>query len=84
MIETIKGWVKQLLTGKDNETLDIGRIMGGGSFLFGHFMEGWRVFVQGKDFDMQAYAIGVTALLAGLGVMLGLKAATEPDKKEGG
>ena len=80
MIETIKGLLKQLFTGKDNETHDLGRyswaasmasVIGGGA---------WNAIQSGAiDLMQLAQAIGVVAGVHG--AVLWAKKDTEPDKK---
>lgn len=70
--------VKQLLTGADNETHDIGRWFAAISGCAGVFLQGWSVIAQHNAFNMQEFGVGVGALAAGIGAMLKLKESTEP------
>ncbi|MEI6002737.1 hypothetical protein H3V53_38260 [Paraburkholderia bengalensis] len=57
----------QLITGDDNATLEPAYFWGAVVILTGLGLEVFSV-VTGKPFDLQAYGIGASALLAGLGV----------------
>lgn len=71
--------IKDMLTGKDGESTDVGRVglaATGAVFLF---LAVWAVVVNHEHFDPQGFGIGAAGLLAGGGACLGLKAKTEPD-----
>lgn len=70
--------LRQILTGRDNQTHDLGRWLGALSGVAAVFFQGWAVIVQKAPFDMQAFGVGVAALAAGIGAMLKLKEGTEP------
>jgi hypothetical protein len=68
-------------TGKDNETLDIGRVLwAAGTIVF--FVLSIHSTYKGQPFDPTAWGSGFAAVLAGGGAALGFKSKTEPDKKE--
>lgn len=70
-------WIKDVLTGIDNQTHDIGRhalFIGIVTFVF---CTVWTV-VKGGPFDYQAFGIGFGALCAGGGAGIALKSKTEP------
>ena len=73
-------FMKQMLTGKDNETHDIAKWIALVIALSAVIYEGYIVFTQ-HSFDAQSYALGMTTLLVGLGGALKLKETTEPDAK---
>jgi hypothetical protein len=73
----LKMFLMHCLTGADNETADIGRVLWALSFLIGMGIE-LAAFYTGRAFDLQSYGIGVGALMAGSGGALMLKAKTEP------
>ena len=56
----------QAITGEDNKTLEPAYLWWAVSILVGLVLEVYAV-VLGKTFDLQAYGIGVGALLAGAG-----------------
>ena len=56
----------ELITGDDNITLDPHFALGVLAVLIGLGLEGYAV-VTGKGFVLQAYGLGVGALLAGMG-----------------
>ena len=70
--------VRQLLTGIDNETHDLVRWIGLGGSLTALGLQIYVVVVKGQAFDLQAFGIGLGALVASVGAALGLKAKTEP------
>ena len=65
--------LKQLLTESDNVTHDIYRYLALVSILVGLGLMIYSVVWQGKEFDMQAFGVGVGALFTGVGIALGLK-----------
>jgi hypothetical protein len=69
--------LKHLFTGVDNQTWDIGRILWAKITLVYCVISGYHVVMQGA-FDPQNWAIGASAILAGGGGALSLKAKTEP------
>jgi hypothetical protein len=70
--------LRDMLTGKDNETHDFMRWLGmlGGLTALG--LQIYAVVSKGQPFDMQAFGIGLGALVAGVGAALGMKKDTEP------
>lgn len=69
--------VKQVLTGRDNETYDIGRIslfIASMAFLV---FTGYDLYLN-KKFDAQAFGLGFGSMSAGAGALLKLKENTEP------
>lgn len=69
--------MKDLFTGKDNATADIGRVLWAISFVVGM---GLVIFstVTSKPFDFINYGVGVGGLLAAGAAALKLKETTEP------
>lgn len=74
--------LRQLLTGKDNETHEIARWLGTVAFLVGIVMSCYAVFYKGQAFDIQEYGIGIGALIAALGAAINLGEAQESDIKK--
>ena len=70
--------LKQLLTGKDNNTHDLFRWLSMVSVLTALGLEVYSVVMLHKTFDMQAYGLGLAAVFAGAGAGLKLKEGTEP------
>lgn len=69
--------LKQLFTGVDNQTLDLGRVLwAAGAITF----MGTAVYAvwKGQPFAPQDYGIGLGAVLAAGGAALKLKKDTEP------
>ena len=67
-----KDVIRQLLTESDNITHDLYRYMAVASVVSGLGLQIIAVF-KGQPFDMQAFGVGTGALLAGVGVALGMK-----------
>lgn len=70
--------IKQLLTGKDNQTHDIVRWIAALGSLQGLGLSIYDVVVHHNPFDIQQFGIGLGAMLAGVGAALGFKKDTEP------
>jgi len=74
-------FLKQIFTGIDNETLDLGRILWAKiSFVF-CIISAYHTIKTGQ-FDPQAWAIGASAIMAGGGGAIALKSKTEPAKMD--
>jgi hypothetical protein len=69
---------KDCLTGKDNTTFDIGRILASGFCIAYIIYPALEIFHCGAPFHSQDWAIGAAALLGGSGAFLYLKKETEP------
>lgn len=70
--------ITQLLTGADNQTHDVLRWVGLGGALTALGLQVYVVAWKGQPFDMQAFGIGLGALVASVGAALGMKKDTEP------
>lgn len=77
----VKKLIRDCLTGRNNRTYDLGRIM---------WFQGVQAFIlitvysiyKGYAVDMAAWGTGLAALLFGGGAGLAMKAATEPTTEE--
>lgn len=69
--------IKNMFTGVDNETWDIGRILWAKVSIVYCAISSYHVVAHGA-FDPQNWAIGASAILAGGGGALSLKSKTEP------
>jgi len=69
--------LKHMFTGVDNATWDIGRILWAKISVVYCAISGYHAVAHGV-FDAQNWAIGASAILAGGGGALSLKAKTEP------
>ena len=72
----IRSVFRQLFTESDNITHDLYRYLSVASVVSGIGLQIFAVAVKGQPFDMQAFGVGTGALLAGVGVALGLKKET--------
>lgn len=76
----MKQFFTQIVTGRDNFTVDALKLLAILAVLVGLVLECAAVFLKlpGQPFDLQAYGIGLGALLLSAGGALKLKADTEP------
>ena len=70
--------LNQILTGKDNQTHDLGRWLGAAGGSTGIALTVYDVVINHHEFDMLKFGLGMAALATGVGAMLKLKAETEP------
>jgi len=70
--------IKDILTGKDGQTHDIGRWAGAASFICALGLEIYVVVYKGQPFDVTQFGLGIAAVAGGIGALLKLKAETEP------
>lgn len=75
----VSGWLHKLVTGKDNQTPDIVRVLGALMGIQFIVNSGWDLVVHSHEFDATAYGTGAAALLAAIGAALGLKHRAEPE-----
>jgi hypothetical protein len=80
-MEKLQLFVQHMLTGRDNLTYDLGRVLWALAFVFGVGIATYCA-INGKSFDLQNYGIGVGALLLAGGAALKLKENTEPKSKD--
>lgn len=69
--------IKDILTGVDNQTYDVGRLL----WVLGVLVYlglSITALVKGQPWEPQSFGIGLGAVLAGGGAALGFKKATEP------
>jgi len=71
-------WLTHILTGIDNETHDVARVLAVVSFAVGLGLCVYSVVVHAQPFDLQQFGIGVGAMFVSLGAALKLKEGTEP------
>lgn len=70
--------LRNLFTGVDGITHDIGRYLAAGTGAGAIFFQGWDVIVNHVAFDCTKYGMGVGALAAGIGAFQKLKENQEP------
>lgn len=71
------GFLRMLLTGRDNATYDVTRVLlffGGAAFLVCSVLD----VAKGAAFEMDKFGYGFGALLGGGGAGIGVKGHTEP------
>ncbi len=74
----MSGWIKNILTGVDNETHDVARVLAVIAFIVGLGLTIYSVAWKNQSFDLTQFGLGVGAMLAALGAALKLKEDTEP------
>lgn len=74
------GAVRSMLSGRDNVSLDVMRVLALAIGLGLIGFTGWSMW-QGHDFSAAAYCGGAAVLLPALGAGLRWKAPTEPEPK---
>ncbi len=75
----MKKFLVDILTGKDGNTFDMGRILWAWGVVSFTALAGYGVVHQHEHFDAVAYGGGFAAVLAAGGAALGFKSHTEPD-----
>ena len=70
-------WLKQLFTGKDGQTQDLGRWSWAFSLASIVGIAAYEAFT-GKPIDLQSLGIALSTVVAAHGVAIGLKKDTEP------
>lgn len=73
--------LKQLLTGKDNETHNMAKYLGLITFLLGLGLEIYSVVYNNEKFDLKDFGTGMGLLFAGYGAALKLGETSEPVKE---
>ena len=79
-MKKIAEFLQHILTGRDNLTYDLGRVLWALAFVIGVGMAIYAT-VTGKSFDLVNYGLGVSGLLVAGGAALKLKESTEPHHK---
>ena len=74
----MKDIIKQLLTGKDNQTHDFVRWLGVLAVLVALGLTVYVVVWRSQPFDLQQFGVGMGSVFAALGAALKLKETTEP------
>lgn len=75
----MRKFVKDIFTGVDGKTYDLGRVLWAFSAVFSHILYGIAIY-RGLAFDWMAYGGGNAALHTAFGASLLMKSKTEPDK----
>jgi len=81
MMASLKHMMRHTFTGRDNETIDLGRILWASGTLVFYAMSIHAVW-KGQAFDPVAWGTGFGAVLAGGGLALKMKETTEPPVKD--
>lgn len=81
MFDKIKGWIHNMLTEVDNKTVCPVRVTAMGGTLYSFVCHGYATFIQHAPFDMQAFSLGLSAILGTLGLALGVKKDSTPGDK---
>lgn len=73
---------KMLLTGKDNQTYEIARVLLFVGFVSFLIFAAYDVLVSQHNFDPLSYSAGLTGMLFGGSSGIAIKAKTEPENKD--
>lgn len=79
-MQELKRQIRHAFTGKDNHTLDIGRVIWAMGALVFFGLSIYSV-IKLHVFDAIAYGTAFGAIMAGGGIGIGLKGKTEPDRE---
>ena len=71
-------WIRDLFTGKDNKTVDLGRVLWAKSVVAYLAIAFYQVHI-GNPIDFVSHGAGISGILAAGGAAIGLKANTEPN-----
>ena len=74
----MKQFFKDMVTTKDGESFDVGRVLWIISVFTFLGLAGWDVVMNHARFNMQDFGVGIGMTLAAGGAALMLKAKTEP------
>ena len=74
----MKQYTKELLSGKDNNTLDMGRVTWGASFIAICVVAGATILTGGAV-GIAELGIALATIAAGHGAAIKLKSSTEPE-----
>ena len=81
MIERIKKFLLHLFSERDNQTIDLVRVVGGLLAFAGGveylILAAWNVVVNKVPFDHGAFGSGLSLVIAALGAAVAVKAFTE-------
>lgn len=73
MMDWIRKQLRDIFTEPDNQTVCVVRLAGIGGFLYGIGAHAYQVFWLHTPFDFLGFGGGLSALIAALGVALGMK-----------
>lgn len=73
-------WLKHLITGADNQTVDVARVLWIAGALYFLGCTGYEVYKSGH-FNMTDFSIGYSALLAAGAAGVKIKESSEPTTK---
>ena len=79
MFTKLKNLIFQTFTGKDNKTLDLGRILWAKGVIIFFGLSIYDIY-RGAAFDASTWGIGLGAVLAAGGAALAFKSSTEPQE----
>jgi hypothetical protein len=78
IVSATAGWLHRLLTGSDNHTPDVVRILGALMGIQFIVNSGYALVHLQQAWDPSAYGTGAGLVLAAIGAALGMKAFAEP------
>jgi len=81
-LDGVRMAIFHMFTGKDNKTLDLGRVLWAQAVL-AFFGVAFVNVYNGNPIDFISFGTGIAAVLAAGGAAIGLKSSTEPEDKDG-
>jgi hypothetical protein len=80
-MQAVQRFLTDILSGIDNKTPDIARLLWAISCIAFVFYSGWNVIVNKQVFNAIDFGGGAAGILAGGGIGVASKAATEPQPR---
>ena len=81
-LDSVRTSMFHMFTGKDNKTLDLGRVLWAQAVLAFLGVAVVNVY-NGNPIDFISFGTGIAAVLAAGGAAIGLKSSTEPEDNDG-
>jgi len=79
--DSVRTAIFHMFTGKDNKTLDLGRVLWAQAVL-AFFGVAFVSVYNGNPIDFISFGTGIAAVLAAGGAAIGLKSSTEPEPED--
>ena len=74
----MRAFIWSAFTGRDNASVDIGRVLWFMTHVFHNVMTGFAIFAHGQTFDPMSYSGATAAISTSFGAVLMIKKSTEP------
>jgi hypothetical protein len=73
-------WLRTMMSGRDNVSIDVGRVLFAGTIATAIALEVFVVVVRGDHFDLVQFGGALASLLLAGGASLAVKGHTEPEE----